>query len=61
MKRFPERCLFIFKTEIFPLLGDFFMGDIDKKVVIFIYFAVLFSLQNYIYMHNHMHLRSLDD
>lgn len=56
MKRFPERCLFIFKTEIFPLLGDFFMGNIDKKVVIFIY-----SLQNYIYMHNHMHLRSLDD
>lgn len=39
-KDFPKDVI-----EIFPVLGDLFMGDIDKKVVIFIYLPFYFHFK----------------
>lgn len=44
MKSFPERCLFL-KLRFFALLDRFFMGDIDKTDVIFIYLPLYFHFK----------------
>lgn len=44
MKSFPERCLFL-KLRFFALLDRFFMGDIDKTAVIFIYLPLYFHFK----------------
>lgn len=59
-KDFPKDvCLFL-KLRFSPYSVTSLWVTLTKGCDIYL-FAVLFLLQNYIYMHNHMHLRSLDD